>query len=216
MRDVYFISGIGADKRLFKYIQLPEGFRMKFIEWISPNAGEMIPGYAIRLTQQMDTSKPFVLVGMSLGGIMSVEIAKRFPPVATIIIGSVPVAAQMPRYYGVARALRLASLLPASFFKATVMIKRLFTKEKKEDKQLIRQVTKDGDPLFIKWALDAVLQWNNEEIPEPLWHIHGTRDEVFPWWLTRPSHTIQKGGHMLVMTHAEEINEILRDILLQL
>lgn len=194
-------------------MRLPEGFQMKFVEWIPPHADETLPGYAMRLTQQMDTTRPFALVGMSLGGIMSVEIAKHFPVIATIIIGSVPVAAQMPRYYSVARSLNLATLLPASFFKTTAVIKRLFTKEKREDKELIRQVIRDGDPIFIKWALNAVLHWNNEEIPQPLWHIHGTRDEVFPWWLTKPSHTIEKGGHMLVMTHAKEVNAILRDIL---
>jgi pimeloyl-ACP methyl ester carboxylesterase len=72
---------------------------------------------------------------------------------------------------------------------------------------------RDGSPGFIKWALDAALDWRNEATPQPLWHIHGSRDEVFPVSLTRPSHTIPKAGHMLLMSHSAEINSILGDIL---
>jgi len=78
MVNVYFISGMGADGRLFKHIRLPEGFRMNFVDWIEPGREETIPAYASRLAEHMDTTRPFVLVGVSLGGIMSVEIAKRY------------------------------------------------------------------------------------------------------------------------------------------
>ena len=213
MVNVYFISGIGGDSRLFKHIQLPAGFQARYVEWVNPEKKEPLPGYALRLTAQIDTQQPFILVGMSLGGIMAVEIAKRFPPVATILIGSVPLSAQLPWYYSLVRRLRITVLFPASFFKRAATLKRLFTREKTADKILLRQIIREGDPWFIKWAIDAVLDWRNEDIPQPLWHIHGSRDEVFPVWLTRPSHTIPKGGHMLVMSHAAEINRILREIL---
>lgn len=211
--NVYFISGIGGDRRLFKHIQLPGDFQIRHVDWIVPGKKETLPEYAFRLTEQIDTRQPFILLGTSLGGIMAVEIAKRFAPVATILISSVPVSAQFPLYYAAARYLRLADLLPASLIKRASVLKRRFTREKEADKQLILQMIRDGDPWFIKWALTAVLEWRNEEIPQPLWHIHGTRDEVFPFRLTRPSHRIQKGGHLLVISHAEEVNRILRDLL---
>ena len=213
MINVYFISGIGGDSRLFKHIQLPAGFQVRYVDWINPEKKEPLPGYALRLTAQIDLQQPFVLVGMSLGGIMAVEIAKRYPPVATVLIGSIPVSSHLPGYYTVAGRLRLADLLPPSFFKMTARLKRLLTREKNEDKDMIREVIRDGDPWFIKWGLKAVLEWRNEEIPQPFWHIHGTRDEVFPIWFTKPSHVIPKGGHMLVINHAAEVNRILAEIL---
>lgn len=211
--NVYFISGIGGDSRLFKHIQLPEDFQIRHVDWITPEEKEPLADYAFRLAEQIDTRQPFILVGTSLGGILAVEIAKRFRPVATILISSVPISAQLPGYYNAARMLRLAEFVPASFVKGVSTFKRLFTRETDDDKQLIRQMIKDGDPRFIKWALGAVLEWQNTAIPQPLWHIHGTRDEVFPFRLTRPSHTIPGGGHLLVISHAAEINRILRDIL---
>jgi pimeloyl-ACP methyl ester carboxylesterase len=211
--NVYFISGMGADRRLFKHIRLPDGFHMNFVEWIAPLDNEKIPEYASRLVPQIDTSHPFMLVGVSLGGIVAVEIAKRFHPVATVIIGSIPIAAHLPRYYAFGQSLGLLDLLPGSFFKKASSAKRLFTLEKKEDKELLRQIIRDGSADFIKWAMKAVIKWENKEMPQPLWHIHGTSDEVFPIRLTRPSHTIRRAGHLLIMTHAEEVNAILRDIL---
>ncbi|HWK02745.1 MAG TPA: alpha/beta hydrolase [Puia sp.] len=211
--NVYFISGIGGDSRLFRQIRLPAEFRIGYVEWILPEKGEPLPDYACRLTEQIDTWQPFILVGLSLGGIMSVEIAKRFSPVATILIGSIPVSSHLPLYYTIAGQLRLPDLLPPFFFKKAATIKRLFTREKSADKEMLRQVIRDGNPRFIKWGLKAVLKWRNEEIPQPLWHIHGSRDGVFPVWLTRPSHIVSKGGHLLVINHAAEVNGILAEIL---
>ena len=211
--NVYFISGIGGDRRLFNYIRLPEDFHIGYVDWILPGNKENLPDYAFRLTEQIDTSQPFILVGASLGGIMAVEIAKRLTPVATILISSIPVSAQLPVYYTAARHLKLAQLLPTSFIKGASSFKRWFTRETAANKKLMRQMIRDGDPRFIKWGLNAVLEWHNEEIPQPLWHIHGTRDEVFPVRLTRPSHKIPRAGHLLVMSHPTEINNILGEIL---
>ncbi|MES1161164.1 MAG: alpha/beta hydrolase, partial [Bacteroidota bacterium] len=178
--NVYFISGIGGDRRLFHGIRLPEGFRTSYVDWILPGNKETLPDYALRLTEQIEPTQPFVLVGASLGGIMAVEIAKRLAPVATILISSIPVSSQLPVYYTAARHLRLAQLLPTSFIKGASHFKRLFTRETGANKKLMRQMIRDGDARFIKWGLNAVLEWRNEVKPQPLWHIHGTRDEVFP------------------------------------
>ena len=70
----------------------------------------------------------------------------------------------------------------------------------------------ETDPAFIKWGIQAVLKWRNEQIPNSLYHIHGTRDEVFPYAYTLPTHTISKGDHVIVITKAEEVNKILAEI----
>jgi len=212
--NVYFISGMGADRRLFKHIRVPEGFHMQFVDWINPGEDETIPAYASRLTGQIDTSRPFALVGVSLGGIISVEIAKRHPAAATVIIGSIPVAAHLPRYYyTLGQSFGLLRVLPGSFFRGAASAKRWFTREKAADKRLIWQMISEADDHFLKWAMRAVLKWENKELPQPLWHIHGSRDMVFPIGLTRPSHKIRRAGHLLVMTHAEKVNAILQEAL---
>lgn len=210
---VYFIGGIGADRRLFTHVRLPRDFEPEYLDWIPFREGEGLQEYAMRLAEGIDTAQPFVLIGLSLGGIMAVEIARRFPPVCTIILGSIPLSDQLPAYFKMARKLRLPELVPASFIKRSAIFKRIFTRESREDKLLIRQMIRDADAAFIKWAIQAVLEWNNDIVPAPFWHLHGTRDEMFPIWLTRPTHIIPRGGHLLVMTHAQEVNSLLGDIL---
>jgi pimeloyl-ACP methyl ester carboxylesterase len=209
---VYFISGIGADYRLFTYLQLPQDYRPVFIHWIPPNKDEPLRDYALRLAGQIDTTQPFIIVGLSLGGIMAVEIAKRFPPVCTIIISSIPVSAHLPRYYKLAHWLRLNQLVPASFLKTASEIKHTLTMRSPANRKLMREVIRSGDDGFIRWAISAVLEWENTMIPQPFYHIHGTRDEVFPISLTNPTHIVQKAGHMFLMSQPEAINTILLEI----
>lgn len=80
----YFISGMGADKRVFTHIQLPEGFEAVFLDWLAPNREETLPSYAMRLADHIDTTEPFVLIGLSFGGMLATEIAKQYPPAATV------------------------------------------------------------------------------------------------------------------------------------
>ena len=66
---------------------------------------------------------------------------------------------------------------------------------------------------IIHWAMDAILKWKSEDLTSSYTHIHGTRDEVLPVRFTKPTHFITKGGHLLVMNRAGEVNAILREVL---
>lgn len=210
---VFFISGIGADARLFTYIQLPPGFDMVPVPWITALPGESLETYAIRLFQPYTTTDPFVLAGLSLGGMVATEIAKKYPPLCTILFSSVPLAGQLPPYYGWAAKLRLHRLMPPFTWKVTATCKHYLGMRRMRDKKLMQRVIWAGDSRFIQWGMQAVLQWKNNTAPSPFYHIHGTRDEVFPIRYARPTHVIPGAGHMMVITHAAKVNAILRDVL---
>ncbi|HEV2483316.1 MAG TPA: hypothetical protein VGS79_26810 [Puia sp.] len=82
-----------------------------------------------------------------------------------------------------------------------------------ENRRILREVIRDGDNRAIRWGLNAVLDWKNDTLPAPLFHLHGTRDEVFPFRRTTPTHIIPKGGHMFLLNRADTVNQILGDIL---
>jgi len=210
---VYFIPGIAADSRIFKYIELPDGFEAVFINYIKPFTDESLSAYASRLAERIDTTESFYIIGVSLGGIMASEISNRYNPISTIIIGSIPVVSQLPGYYRTIRKLKIQKLIPGSLYKISAIIKNSFTSSSAEDKKIIIKMIWDTDSAFICWGIDAVLNWTNHQVPKSLFHIHGTRDEVFPYAFTSPTHTILKGGHVLVITHAVEINKIIKEIL---
>jgi pimeloyl-ACP methyl ester carboxylesterase len=209
----YFISGMAADERVFKYVRLPEGYEIVHLTWITPQKDESLPSYALRMAERIDTSQPFILVGLSFGGMLVTEIAKRFPPVKTILIASIPLSTHLPGYFRVAAILRLHKVIPIGLVKTAARLKRFITNEKSEDKKLLWEIIRSSDPAFIRWSMEAILKWKNEEMPQLVLHIHGTRDEILPARYTKPTHIIPKAGHLMVMTRPDEVNTILYNAL---
>lgn len=210
---VYFISGLAADKRVFRSIQLPEGFEAVYLDWIQPDKDESLPQYALRLAANINKEEPFALVGLSFGGMLATEIAKQYQPAATILISSVPVSNQLPGYFRVAGKLGLHKIVPVSLLKTSASVKRFVSREHSEVKKILWQIIHESDSGLIKWSMNAILNWHNETIPQPVWHIHGTKDEILPVRYTNPTHTIPKEGHMLVMTRPDAVNAFLAKVL---
>jgi pimeloyl-ACP methyl ester carboxylesterase len=210
---VYFVSGLAADGRVFKNIQLPVHCEAVMLEWIEPLKNESLKSYALRLAEGIDTSQPFAVIGLSMGGMITTEIANRYNPAFTILISSVPASKQLPFYFKAAGKMRLHKLIPVGLVKSAAKYKRLFTTESDEDKEILRAIIRDSDDAFIYWAMDAILKWKSEKILSSYVHIHGTKDEVLPIRFTKPTHIISKGSHLMVMNRAGEINKILRELL---
>ncbi|MBS1946347.1 MAG: alpha/beta hydrolase [Bacteroidetes bacterium] len=210
---VYFISGLGADCRVFKHIQLPENCEPVYLEWIRPMNKEPLPHYASRLAEKIDASRPFAVIGLSMGGMVACEIARKLKPAITILLSSVPDSGHLPFYFKIAGKLGLYKAVPIWLIKSTAVIKRSFAAESNTDKVLIRQIIKESDAHFIRWAIGAVLKWKSNSPPDFYIHIHGTRDEVLPIRFTKPTHVIPQAGHLMVMTHSRRINKILAEML---
>jgi pimeloyl-ACP methyl ester carboxylesterase len=210
---VYLIPGLAADKRVFRHIQLPEGYEPHYLEWMNPEKDETLPQYALRMAGQMDTTQPFILAGLSFGGMLATEIARVHPPVQMILIASIPHSSHLPGYYRWAWRAGLQKLITPSVIKRGVEMKRLLTAESPEDKAIIRQMARDVDPAFIRWALKAIVKWDGGvDLPCTV-HIHGTKDIILPSKYTRPSHVVPRGGHLMIFDRAEAVNEILGTIL---
>lgn len=212
---VYFIPGLGADKRIFKYIKLPTGFEPHYADWLPPNVNESLHDYAKRLSTHFDTSEPFIVVGLSFGGMLASEIVSMHEDARAVLISSVSNPAQLPVFYRLAGKIRLHKLLPISLLKSAALLKRLFTAETPEQKSYLRKMIAAVDVNFIKWAIDAIVNWRTQSLPSPTLHIHGSRDEILPVSFCKPTHVIKGAGHMMVLTRAQEINRILDNYLSQ-
>lgn len=210
---VYFIPGLGADQRVFRHIQLPEQFEMVHVQWLPPNKEESLRSYAARMAGRLDSSEPFALVGLSFGGMLAAEISRLLNPVATILIASLSSAKQLPSYYRILAPLRLEKIIPVSWFTSAAIAKRLFTTETREDKELIRQIIRDTDPEFIRWALGAIQTWTTADTPPHYFHIHGSADRLLPLNYVQPTHILRGAGHLLVLNRTSEVNQLLADIL---
>ena len=206
---IYLISGLGADRRAFRKLVFPEEFKCVYLDWIEPIQNESLESYAARLSMGIDSTTPFYLIGLSFGGMLATEIAKKLKPIHTFLISSTPIYAELPWYYRMVGGLRLQKIVPLSLMKTSNNIGLKFLGAKTADeKLLLKQLVVDSDPRFIKWALNCILTWRNAARPENLTHIHGGSDHILPIRYNRPDFTINSGSHFMVYAKAEEILKI--------
>ena len=83
-KELYIFSGLGADERVFQRLDFSD-FSTTFVKWIIPQDNETIEHYTTRLLDQITTTKP-ILIGLSFGGIIAVEVAKQIDTEQVILI----------------------------------------------------------------------------------------------------------------------------------
>src|SRR5690606_24659764 len=93
-----------------------DGYNGFHLEWIKPEAGEDFLTYARRLSEGIDVLQPFVLIGLSLGGMMAVEMNKFLSPSYTLLISSVTNSSQLPFWFKLAGITHIYKIIPNSFF----------------------------------------------------------------------------------------------------
>ncbi len=208
-KEFYIFSGLGADERVFQRLDF-SGFSTTYIKWIVPHEKETIENYATRLLDQITTTKP-ILIGLSFGGLIAVEVAKQIETEKVILLASAKTKKEIPFYYRFAGALRLHKLLPTQLLKRSNFITNwYFGTTSTFDKQLLKQILIDTDPTFLKWAIDKVARWTNQTQTTNIFHIHGTSDRILPLIFVKCNLTIKGGGHLMTLNKADELNQILR------
>lgn len=210
MEDVYFISGLAADRRLFQYLTL-KNIRPHFIRWIIPEKNESWEGYAGRLSKQIRTPDP-VIVGLSMGGMAAIEISKLIPVRQLILISSAKTGKEIPPYFRLLCIFRGHEWIPFSWLIRLGLIfgGRLFGATCRADRVLLKEIIRDADETFFRWAWQRVASWKNEALPAPVFHIHGNRDCMLPLMFVKADVVIKGGTHLMVVNKADEISGILQ------
>lgn len=209
MQEVYFISGLGANEHAFMNLQLP-GVKQIHLNWFEPAPNDTMETYAKRMSEKITTKDP-IIIGLSLGGMMAIEIAKLIPVKKIILISSAKTVKEIPWYFKIGRFIPAHKLIPVSWIAGSygpvvwllgaITDEQLDRLKKVIDISLFRR--------FDKWAMDAVVKWKNEIIPPNVIHIHGAKDKMLPYRFVTADYTIEKGTHLMVLTEAKKISAVL-------
>ena len=141
MKQVYCISGLGADERIFSRLKVP-GVEFIYLQWLIPEKDESIAAYAARMNKQVgpprepsgdpaaqlhepsrdpagasdnspgQSGNP-VFMGVSFGGIMAIELAKLYPSARVVLVSSVKSTKELPAWMKWVGALGLYRLVPS-------------------------------------------------------------------------------------------------------
>jgi pimeloyl-ACP methyl ester carboxylesterase len=211
MKKIHCISGLGADERIFRNLSIPE-VELVHVPWVSFSYKDDVHTYAKKMSAQIEEKDP-TIIGLSFGGILAVEIAKQHHAEKVFIISSAKKKDELVHGAGAFFSFLIKhDLIPARFFTIpNYFLTKRFGAVTKEEKKLLSDILKATDPHFVKWALQAILLWNNESYTENLVHIHGTADRIIMPDNIKPHYWIEGGTHMMVYNKAAEISKIIGD-----
>ena len=199
---------MGADERLL-IPQRSMPIELQVPERLEPDPGETLVSYGKRVADRIDPSRPFYLAGISLGGMIALEAARHTSPRGLILISSCRSPRQLSwlqRFAG-----KCAPLVPLPIIHAGRMfpsaMRKFFGAVTDDQAKLFDEMMRDTPPAFIRWAIDAVVRWPGVDDPGiPTLHIHGGADRIIPCDPTCTDHIIPGAGHLMNMTHANEVN----------
>lgn len=214
-KPLYFISGLGADERVFRQLRL-DNYHPVHIRWADPEAGESLADYARRLAAQIQSPQP-TLVGLSFGGMVAVEMAKQIENATVILISSAKTRHEIPPYIRGLRRLPIHRILPLKSMLWAVygLVFWVFGLEAREERHLLRAILMDTDARFLKWAIHRVVTWRNDDYPQRCHHIHGGGDRIFPLRFVTPNAVIDRSGHFMVMNRADQVSDWLEEVVAQ-
>ncbi len=189
------------------------GYVLQPLQWKIPQKKETLQQYAQRMLEGIKEEKP-VLMGLSFGGMMSIEIAKLVEVEKVIIISSIKSVDELPGWMRLAGRLKLDKMVPLKSFKVMEPVQNFklgVTNE--EERRMAIEYRRTADSRYTNWAINQVLNWKNNWQPPAIYHIHGTKDRMFPIKKISPHYTVKEGGHLMIMNKADEINAYLLSIL---
>jgi len=211
---VYLISGLGADERAFRYIELPDT-ETRFIRWIPPDKKESLKKYATRLSDQIDTSQPVTLIGLSFGGIVAQKLASIIRCEQLILISSIKHPRELSPGLRFIRQYKLYRFFPFRWVKPVfgLVAPYWFNALSERHRALLRVTVNETDNKFAEWAIETIMRWRGGSTEVLITHLHGTVDRIFPVRYLHNYVAVKGGGHFMVVTHAKQISRLLQKYL---
>ncbi len=208
---IYLIPGTGSDGRLFE--RLDSEHETAVIQYLVPEKGMNMSEYAQLLTQQIDTSRRFSIIGVSLGGMLAVEMSKFLQAEEVILVSSAKTRHELPYKYRFFRYAPLHRVLGGRFYKfCTLLFQPIYEPLTKEDEIIWQAMLKEKPPKFIKRVIRCMVEWDNETYNSALvTHIHGTKDKTLPIKHVENAIVIEDGTHIMMLDRATELSEIIKD-----
>jgi len=209
---IYCISGLGSDERVFEHLKF-RNYELRFISWLHPSKNETIENYARRMADSI-REKDAILLGVSFGGMMGVEIARQIPLQKLILVSSIKSAQELPRWMKMAGNLKLNRVIPMRpySFISKIGNRRLGVTNADEAK-MVEEYRKSVNLGYLDWAINQILNWKNDWVPPNVIHIHGDEDKIFPIKEIRATHVLKGATHFMIHNRASEVVKCIEEAL---
>jgi len=211
-KTIYLISGLGADERAFAKLDF-KNHNVIFIPWISPIKNEAIEDYARRMAEKISIPNP-IIIGLSFGGMIAVEIAKQIKTSKVLLISSCKTRSELPFYFKAFGRSGLLKLLPSENIpKPKGLDSFIMGAENSATKEMVKDFLLKTDSSYLYWAMNTICNWQNTIVPPNTYHIHGSADLTLPFRFVKNAIEIKGGKHLMIINRSEEVNLWISNIL---
>lgn len=209
------MPGLAANPSIFEMIRLPEDkYRIHWLDWLLPKPGEKLVDYSARLCKKIEHDNP-VLIGVSFGGVIVQEMAQIIKVRRVIIISSVKSEKELPRRMRFARCTKVFKILPTSLARHVDALEKIAVGDFATKRaKLYKKYLSITDTRYLDWAIEKMVCWERPEPYEEVVHIHGDKDEIFPYKYIDGCITVKGGTHVMIINRFRWFNEHLEEIIL--
>lgn len=213
MKKIYAIPGLATTKELFGKIKLNNA-ELVVLEWPTINKGESLQAYAKKFLNQIDTTQPFILMGVSFGGMLCSEISLLSKPEKTILISSCKCDKELPFLLKVFSRFPIYRALSDHRLKNMAFRLRYFLGFDKSYDPVFKSMLFSMEKDYLKYSIDCILNWKNNNCDrKDLVHIHGDADKLLFYKNVKADYTIKSGTHGMIVNDADEISQLLNSLL---
>jgi len=215
MTPVYFMPGMAASDLIFENIKLDkELFEVHYMQWIIPEKKEPLIDYVKRLIEQIKHENP-VLIGVSFGGIIVQEISKQIKTDKIIIVSSVKNNKEFPRRMHFSKKTGIHKIAPTRLLENIESLMKYSFGFAPKRLDLYKKYLSVNDKRYLDWALDTIINWNQEDSLNDIIHIHGDNDPVFPIKYIKDATIVVGGTHIMIIDRFRWFNDNLAQIILK-
>jgi pimeloyl-ACP methyl ester carboxylesterase len=183
----------------------------RVVSWAAPVAGEGLSDYARRLAGLIDPGGPCIVAGVSFGGIVAQEMCRYLDARCCVLVASSRGPQGLPGPVRLAR--KMGSVMPESmvdlgFELGWETAGSGLTHVGRKRRRLSAELAE-----FQRWAVRELLRWELGGLGEcRVFQIHGDCDREFPDGAREANYVVRGGGHVITVTHAQEVNECLAQV----
>ncbi|MFK7783318.1 alpha/beta hydrolase [Psychroserpens sp.] len=212
---VYLMPGLAANPTIFEHIKLPEDqFEIHWLEWMLPNKKESLASYAKRMIEKIEYDN-IVLLGVSFGGILVQEMSKHISLRKLFVVSSVKSKHELPKRMKLMKLTKAYKILPTQLVSnIDFLAKYAFGETVTKRIELYKKYLSVSDKQYLDWAIENVIEWNQEEPNKEATYIHGDKDAIFPHSCQGNCIVIKGGTHIMIINKYKWFNENLPKLIL--
>jgi pimeloyl-ACP methyl ester carboxylesterase len=213
MKHVYLMPGMAASSLIFENIKLSESdFTIHYLEWMVPQKQESLTSYVSRLSKLVTHENP-ILIGVSFGGIIVQEMAKQIAVEKLILISTVKSNKEFPRRIRFSKTTGLHKIFPTSLIERFDLWGKYSFGISSKKITLYKKYLSVNSSIYLDWALDVIVNWEQEDPLPGLIHIHGDADPIFPIKYINDCIVVPGGTHIMIVNRYRWFNEHLPELI---